>query len=286
MLFDIAMKLARKSMPGGLYDAVSYDWLGRRKHYERIGTYAAIHKHYRDHGIDFRGRRIIEVGCGLQYFTALFMLSEGAESVTLVEPKLTHSRGMLLGFLDAFNAQAPRKLAADDVEARIACYRDLAAIPPAEDGRADWICSFTVLEHVSDLPGFFAEGLKKLKPGGKAYHLVDLSDHTYQVFARFKALSWLNTRRGLYHLRYSPAFFATLNDPKCWMNRALMPDYLKLARAAGFEILSAEPLPYEGDIKIHPALLAAHPEAQAGQLHVINVALTLRKPGAAGAAGA
>ena len=72
MIFDIAMKLVRKTLSQGFYNWVSYDLLGRRQTYERIQTYTDIYKHYRERGLSFQGKTIIEVGSGLQYFTALY----------------------------------------------------------------------------------------------------------------------------------------------------------------------------------------------------------------------
>ncbi|HKP95103.1 MAG TPA: methyltransferase domain-containing protein [Fibrobacteria bacterium] len=282
MLFDIAMKLARKSLGSGLYDRISYNWLGRRRHYERLETYSAIHRHYLEQGLDFRGKTVLEVGAGLQYFTALYMLAGGAAKVILVEPKLTYTRETLLRFLAEFNEGSPKPLRAEDVESQIACYQDLSAIPAEGPGVADLMCSFTVLEHVRDLPGFFSLSARLLKPGGRAYHLVDLSDHTYQVFARFRMLSGLNSARALYHLRYSKRMFDLLNDPKCYMNRALMPDYLRLAAANGFRIVSAVPRPYPGRVRVHPELLGGA-AAAAETLNITTLALTLERP--AGNAG-
>jgi SAM-dependent methyltransferase len=288
MIFDIAMKLARKTMRPGLYDKISYDLLGRRRHYERMGTYSAIHRHYLEKGLEFRGKSVIEVGAGLQYFTALFFLADGAAKVTLVEPKLRFSRETMLGFLKEFNAQSDKKLKAEDLDDRISCYQDLSEIPREKDRAADLICSFTVLEHVRDLPGFFRESARLLKPGGRAYHMIDLSDHTYQVFARFPWASGLNDARALYHLRYSPRMFGLLNDPKCYMNRALMPTYLDLAKANGFRVVSAVTNPYAGQVKIHPDLLrspggprdpgsAAEPE-NPENLRITTLSLTLERP--------
>lgn len=277
MIFDIVMKLARKSMGSELYNRISYDWLGRRRNYERFETYSAIHRHYLDQGISFRGKRVVEVGTGLQYFTALHFLADGAARVDLVEPKLEFSRSTLMDFLEAFNVRSQVKLRAEDVEGRIRCFNDLSQIPPETGEGADLICSFTVLEHVRDLPGFFALCAKILKPGGVAYHMIDLSDHTYQVFARFPVLTRLNSARALYHLRYSPRMFDRLNDPKCYMNRVLMPDYLDLSLRNGFKIVSAVPNPYPGKVRIHPDLLGGRKDCGPESLNITTLALTLEK---------
>ena len=278
MITDIAYKLARKAMGSGLYDKVSYDWLGRRRNYERLDTYTAIHRHYLAQGLAFRGLRIIEVGAGLQYFTALHFLADGAAQVTLVEPKLRFSAETLRRFIGEFNAQSPDKVDAAAAGSAIAAYNDLSQVP--QDASADLMLSYTVLEHVRDLKGFFAESARLLKPGGRAYHMIDLSDHTYQVFARFPWASRLNDNRALYHLRYSQRMFDFLNDGKCWMNRALGPEYIALAQANGFRVVSAVPGPYPRPVRIHPEIRARQGQAAAAELSITTLALTLERTSA------
>jgi SAM-dependent methyltransferase len=146
------------------------------------------------------------------------------------------------------------------------------------DGTLDLICSFTVLEHVGDLEGSFADMARLLRPGGTAYHMVDVSDHTYQVFARWRALESINHNRALYHLRYSPGAFRILNDPKCYMNRELLPAYLAYARRHGLTVESLETAPYAEPFRIHPEVLArAGADADPAQLNVTSFSLRLRK---------
>ena len=259
MLFDVAWKLSRKSLNSGLYDFLSYDLLGRSQVYERPETYKGIFDHYREQGLDFAGKTVIEAGCGKQLFTALHMLAAGASKVLLAEPRLRFSRELLRAHLDAFNPvfrKGQEPLGEEDAASRLEAYRDLSRMPPDLDGTADYLCSYTVLEHVADLPGFFRDSYRLLRPGGRAYHLVDLSDHTYQILARFKATYRFSGSRALYHLRYSESAFARLNDPKCWMNRRLLPEYLDMAQAAGFTVESLVTDPYDGAVVIHPSLLA------------------------------
>ena len=265
-------------MGSGLYDKVSYDWLGRRRNYERLATYSDIHRHYREQGIDFKGLRVIEVGAGLQYFTALHFLADGADQVTLVEPKLTYSADTLRRFVGEYNAQSPRPVDGAAAEARIRAHQDLSQVPG--DGSADLMLSYTVLEHVRDLPGFFAQSARLLKPGGRAYHMIDLSDHTYQVFARFPWASRLNDNRALYHLRYSRRMFDFLNDGKCWMNRALWPEYTALAAANGFRVVSAVPNHYSRPVRIHPEIMQRQGPAQPADLRITTLALTLERASA------
>lgn len=280
MLSDIAWKLARKSLRPGLYDFLSYRVLGRDRVYERPETYRGIFDHYREQGLEFAGRTVIEAGCGKQLFTALHMLAAGAAKVLLAEPRLRFSREFLRAHLDAFNPvfrRGQEPLREEDAASRLDAYRDLSQVPRERDGSADFLCSYTVLEHVPDLPGFFRDSYRLLRPGGKAYHLVDLSDHTYQILARFRTTHALAGMRALYHLRYSERAFAVLNDPKCWMNRRLLPEYLALARAAGFAVDSLVTDPYDGPVVIHPELLERCPDRDPSVLRLTNFRLGLGK---------
>jgi SAM-dependent methyltransferase len=277
MIFDIAWKLGRKSLTGGLYDFLSYRVLGRNRRYERLETYESIYRHYRDHGLEFRGRKVAEIGCGLQLFTGLQMLAEGASEVILVEPKLDFSPTFVEGHVLRYNAARDKTLAVDDVAKRSRAYKDLGKVPADDDGSVDIVCSYTVLEHVPDLSAFFRESYRVLKPGGVSYHLVDLSDHTYQVLGHFPLVAGINSRRGLYHLRYGDGAFARLNDPKCWMNRQLLPTYLDLARKVGFAVERLEVQPFRGPVQIHPDLLARVPGTDPAQLRALTFSLMLRK---------
>lgn len=280
MLFDIAWKLSRKSLSGGLYDFLSYDLLGRNRVYERPETYRGIVDHYLAHGVSLQGKTIIEAGCGRQLFTALHMLEAGAAKVILAEPKLRYSREFLRAHLDSFNKvfrKGRDPMAEEDAAARLEAYRDLSQIPADRNGTADHVCSYTVLEHVPDLPGFFRDSQRLLKPGAMAYHHVDLSDHTYQIMARFPATRNLSGQRALYHLRYSEKAFALLNDPKCWMNRRLLPEYLDMAKAAGLAVEKLVIDPYEGPVVIHPSLMERCTDKDPSRFKLLNFSLTLRK---------
>lgn len=277
MLFDIAWKIGRKSLPKGLYNFLSYRVLGRSRSYERLDTYVAIYRHYREHGLDFRGRKVVEVGCGLQLYTALQMLADGASEALLVEPKLDLTPAFIAGHVERFNAAGGAHLDAGDAARRLRAFKDLSLIPCGDDGTADIVCSYTVLEHVPDLASFFRESARVLKPGAVSYHMVDLSDHTYQIMGRLPLLSPLNSRRGLFHLRYGASAFRLLNDPKCWMNRELLPAYLRLASGSGFAVESLDVQPFQGKLRIHPDLMAKVPGADPAQLQAVTFSLKLRK---------
>jgi len=276
MIFDFTYKLARKWLSPYLYNTISYDLLKRRKGYERIETYENIFKHYKENGIDFKEKTVIELGSGLQYFTAFFFLLDGAKKVFLIEPKLVFSLSELKSSLDIFNSQYGSKLTIEDAANRIECYSDLAGLKGNLKCEVDVICSYTVLEHVINLPSIFAECAKILNRNGRCYHLIDLSDHTYQVFARLPFLAGLNQKRPLYHLRYSKKLFEFVNDPKCFMNRKLVPEYLLLAEKNGYTISNFSIKTFDGKMKIHPDLIEGY-SPNDSKFRALTLSLSLLK---------
>ncbi len=273
MLFDIIWKLIRKSLSPSAYNWLSYRLFRRRDRYEKPETYTSIFDHYLKEGLEFKGKVVLEAGCGLQIYTALSMLRAGADRVLLAEPKILEKQNALEQ-ITRFQGAGGR----EDVLKSIIAYRSLKDVEDAHSSGIDLICSYTVLEHVEDLDNFFRHSQRLLKPGGISYHTVDLSDHTYQFFARFPVLRRLNEKRALYHLRYSNRAFARLNDPKCFMNRVLLPKYLELTAAHGFVIEKVEPTTYSGPCKIHPDLLnSLSRQIDSKFLHTHVFSLTLRK---------
>jgi SAM-dependent methyltransferase len=250
MIEDVLYKLARKALPAGAYRNLAQSFFGRGKGYFRPATYRAIYEYYRGRGLEFRGRRILEVGPGSQLFTAFFFLADGAEEVLVADPKVDpdSARAQLEQFNAAFKAGlGPEALS------RLSLFTDTSAVPQAYNGRIDLICSHNVLEHVPDPGAFLAENVRLLSPEGASCHRVDVSDHTYHVFGKFRLLHAWGAGRSLYHLRYSDRAFRILNDPKCWMNRVLLPAYLEAARAHGLRVRELDRSRFR-EVPVHPDL--------------------------------
>lgn len=98
-------------------------------------------------------------------------------------------------------------------------------------GSFDFISSTDTLEHIPerDLRRVLAECRRLLKPGGVLSSRVDLEDH-YSHFDR--SLSDFN------FLRFGDRTWRLLNPPLHYQNRLRYPDYLRLLRESGFELLS------------------------------------------------
>jgi SAM-dependent methyltransferase len=103
---------------------------------------------------------------------------------------------------------------------------------PAES--IEFVSSTDTCEHIpgADLAEIFRECFRLLRPGGAFSCRIDLQDH-YAYFDR--SLS-------RYHfLRYSDRAWSLVNSPLHHQNRLRSPEYLKLGREAGFELVVEKP---------------------------------------------
>jgi SAM-dependent methyltransferase len=98
----------------------------------------------------------------------------------------------------------------------------------------DFVSSTDVCEHVpeDDLAAIFRECHRLLRPGGGFSCRIDLQDH-YAYFD--SSLSKYN------FLRYSDGAWRLVNSPLHFQNRLRAPDYLRLVRDAGFEVIVERP---------------------------------------------
>lgn len=98
----------------------------------------------------------------------------------------------------------------------------------------DFVSSTDTCEHIpgTDLAEIFRECFRLLRPGGGFSCRIDLQDH-YAYFDR--SLS-------RYHfLRFSDRAWRVVNSPLHHQNRLRSPDYLRLVREAGFELVVERP---------------------------------------------
>lgn len=137
-----------------------------------------------------RGKSIAEFGPGDHLATALVFLALGAESYACLDRfpgdyggphAKAYYRAVRQGWTAAFpDAPWPAWL---DVSRFPEAYADRVTVhqsavedlPPAR--RVDVVCSLAVGEHVTDVRAFGQASRGMLKPGGRAVHLVDFSQH-------------------------------------------------------------------------------------------------------------
>jgi SAM-dependent methyltransferase len=101
-------------------------------------------------------------------------------------------------------------------------------------GIVDFVSSTDVCEHIpaGDLPQVFVECRRLLRPGGAFSCRIDLQDH-YSYFD--PGVSQYN------FLRFSDPAWSLVNSPLHYQNRLRSPDYLRLAREAGLELVVENP---------------------------------------------
>jgi SAM-dependent methyltransferase len=101
-------------------------------------------------------------------------------------------------------------------------------------GSVDFVSSTDTCEHIpaADLAAIFAECRRLLRPRGAFSCRIDLQDH-YSYFDH--SLSRYN------FLRFSDRTWALVDSPIHFQNRLRSPDYLRLVREAGFELVAQRP---------------------------------------------
>jgi SAM-dependent methyltransferase len=98
----------------------------------------------------------------------------------------------------------------------------------------DFVSSTDTCEHIpeDDLAGIFRECRRLLRPSGAFSCRIDLQDH----------YSYFDPNLSRYHfLRFSDRAWGLANSPLHHQNRLRSPDYLRLVREAGFELLAERP---------------------------------------------
>jgi SAM-dependent methyltransferase len=103
-----------------------------------------------------------------------------------------------------------------------------------DDSSIDFASSTDTCEHIpeDDLASIFRETRRLLRPGGAFSCRIDLQDH-YAYFD--PALSRYN------FLRFSDRTWRLVNSPLHFQNRLRSPDYLRLVREVGLELVVERP---------------------------------------------
>ncbi|HTG44746.1 MAG TPA: methyltransferase domain-containing protein, partial [Verrucomicrobiae bacterium] len=134
--------------------------------------------------LDLTNQSVCEVGAGDCLAASSLFLGKGARRVDIieVEPPVVNDKQVRVlerlkqqGFpLDLTIMQKNGSLHLD--ESRVTYHRCyMENFTPR--GEHSFIFSFSVLEHVEDLEGFYAACWKTLAPGGWMLHLIDLGGH-------------------------------------------------------------------------------------------------------------
>jgi len=177
-----------------------------------------VYQAYLDHGLELKGKRVLEVGPGRSLGISLLFVLGGAKQVYAVDRFncLSSDDDLVLERLDPEWKRYLKR-----VEHIILPIEHLAE---RGIGEVDLIVSNAVLEHVSDLEQAIRSFHSLLSPNGVMIHKVDFRAHN-----RF-------LKRGpLYFLTYSSALWRIMGNNIGAPNRMRPPDYRNILQRAGFE---------------------------------------------------
>jgi hypothetical protein len=125
------------------------------------------------------------------------------------------------------------------------------------------LASFAVFEHVDDIDSVSRHIHGLLKPGGVAYHFIDLADH--------------RSYRG--DGVYGPLSFLTEEEAPANMNRLRAPQITEAQVGAGFEILRDARISAPVPAGFEDQLVSRFRAMPLGDVTVVKQHLLVRKPG-------
>lgn len=147
---------------------------------ERIRRIERLLRRARKRGVDLRGARLLELGCGPgvdAIIAAALVPRAEVVGIDLDLPLVDGGPGAELPLRLAAAATARLGLGTDVGAALrrlpVRLERASATEMPFEDGSFDFCWSDAVLEHVSPIDTCFAEMSRVLRPGGRAFHRID-----------------------------------------------------------------------------------------------------------------
>lgn len=244
------------------------------QHAAFVGNVLAQHERYGGGP----ARAVLELGPGNSLGTALFAAARGVERTWLVDVGDFASDDMALyrDIARLVEAGAPGFADRVDLIDRAAMLASLnatyltggvASLAEIPDGSLDLILSTAVLEHVrrGEFPKLAAEMLRVLRPGGTAYHEVDLMDHLGGALnnLRFSEQTW------------ESAFLA---DSGFYTNRIRCGEMVAALAAAGFEAAVTRIARWPALPTPRGALSEPFRAIPEDELRIANFGVLLRKP--------
>ncbi|MBI5563157.1 MAG: class I SAM-dependent methyltransferase [Deltaproteobacteria bacterium] len=234
---------------------------------DRPGSYARLDNYIdvansmalllQKNGMEISGARLVEAGTGWQPFMPIYFALLGASRVYTYD-HVAHARlerAMIV--LDRLDERAPdiagtlgipldglkrRRAGADAANGMRGLFDSLGIVYKApgdagqtglDDNSADLFFTHAVLEHMPTevVVNVTREACRTLRPGGFYYNVIGLHDH-YVTFDR--KITKVN------FLKYSGAAWSALAQNKIsYLNRLRYPDYVRIIKDAGFEIVDA-----------------------------------------------
>jgi SAM-dependent methyltransferase len=275
MIIDLSYKFLRKILPAKFYSYIKSSKLGREQQYYVLDTFKEIYYYYKKFGLNVNGNVICELGAGSQFYTAFFMLLDGAEKVILADPVFQKDvNSTLKEQLEIFNKVVNPSMSINTT--KIKCYSYLDKLDNKWNNRIDFICSHFVLEHFKNLEFFFSEIKRLLKPDGISINRVDLSDHTYHILVKYPFLFKYVDGKDIDYYKYSERIFNLVNDPKCYMNRIPLPVYLNLVQKYNLKIEKLESRTNQKAARPHRDVLKKYSIEYSELLQTVDFTISLK----------
>jgi hypothetical protein len=228
-------------------------------------------------GLSLTGKNACEVGSGDCLAAISFFLGLGARHVDVFEmsdPLVNEKQVEVLNRIKAHGLPADVNMIRGGPNYELdtqrvqfhKCYMEQFK----GEALVDFLFSFSVLEHVEDLDGFFGASFRIMSPGSYMVHIIDLGGHS-EFEDPMPPLDFQTYPDWLFDLMYPPYYRAT---------RRFVSDYRAAAERHGFKIIDVKPVrtaspEYVDKIwsKLRPQA-RSHPHSEVG---VIEFALIARK---------
>lgn len=228
--------------------------------------------------LDLRGKNVCEVGAGDCLASASHFLSRGASHVDIIEvepPVVNEKQLEVLRRLESEGHSVDHSmLAGPDGKPRLdasrVTYHRLYMENFQSRDRHEFIFSFSVMEHVEDLDGFYAACWRTLRKGGSMLHMIDLGGHAY-FEDPMPPLDFQTYPDWLFRIMYQKYGRAT---------RRFLKDHKQAVERAGFKIEKVTPtrVADQGYMEtIWPQLHARARSHPREDVAVIEFALVARK---------
>jgi len=244
------------------------------QHSDFVKDALAAHERY----ASGKARTILELGPGNTLGTALFAAARGVERTWLADVGDFAIADMALyrDIAHMLEAEAPGFAARVDLADRAGMLKSLnatyltggaASLAEIPSGSVDVVLSTAVLEHVrrAEFPRIAAETWRVLRPGGTAFHGVDLMDHL---------------GGGLNNLRFSEALWesAFFANSGFYTNRLRCHEIVAALRAAGFEVALMRIVRWPALPTPRDVFAAPFRDLPEDELLIANFRVLLRKP--------
>jgi 2-polyprenyl-3-methyl-5-hydroxy-6-metoxy-1,4-benzoquinol methylase len=246
-----------------------------------VERHSWIARSFLKHGppdLDLRGKAVCEVGAGDCLAASSLFLAKGAARVDIIEvepPVVTEKQLQVLETLQAqgfpVDLSIIRKNGGLHLDPERVTYHRCYMEQFHSENSHELIFSFSVLEHVEDLPGFYASCWRTLRPGGWMLHMIDLGGH--ELFE--------DPLPPLDFQTYSNLLYGAMFPKYGRATRRFFSEHVDAVKSAGFEVVKVTPTRLADDAYLEQLWPKLRAEARARgreEIRVVEFALLARKP--------